>query len=252
MIDSDAKELIQALVTTKISSGKTTDALLGGANGLTMLLHGGPGTGKSFTGESIAEFAEKPLLRATLGEMMHSDTLQVESYLKTVFSLAALWDCVVLLESADMLLERNSSSDLSKAALVSTLLHVWECHQGILILTTSKSDIVFSESFKSRIQFSLHYGPLTLTQRHKIWRNSLRKLKHADGKRVEYDDILDHLDDLARPEMNGREIQHTIATAQHLARHRRKKMCYSHLKHVLDVSGRFDKHLQDIRGADKA
>ena len=252
MIDSDAKELIQALVTIKTSSDKATDVVGGSADGLTMLLHGGPGTGKSFTGESIAEFAEKPLLRATLGEMMHNDGLRAESYLKTVFSLAALWDCVVLLESADMLLERNTSSDLPKAALLSTLLHVWECHKGILILTTSKSDIVFSDSLKSRIQFSLHYGPLTLTQRHKIWRNALRKLKHADGRRVEYDDVLDHLDDLARPEMNGREIQHTIATAQHLARHRRKKMSYSHLKHVLEVSGRFDKYLQDSRGGDKA
>jgi MoxR-like ATPase len=35
--------------------------IVGKGNGLILLLHGGPGTGKTLTAESIAEVAEKPL-----------------------------------------------------------------------------------------------------------------------------------------------------------------------------------------------
>jgi hypothetical protein len=54
------KELITALVSKQISSSKSTDVIAGKGNGLILLLHGGPGTGKT---EGVAELAKKPLYR---------------------------------------------------------------------------------------------------------------------------------------------------------------------------------------------
>jgi Cdc6-like AAA superfamily ATPase len=57
------KELITALVSKQISSSKSTDVIAGKGNGLILLLHGGPGTGKTLTAEGVAELAKKPLYR---------------------------------------------------------------------------------------------------------------------------------------------------------------------------------------------
>ena len=45
-----------------------TDFMDGKGEGLIVLLHGGPGTGKTLTAESIAELVERPLYRVTTTE----------------------------------------------------------------------------------------------------------------------------------------------------------------------------------------
>jgi SpoVK/Ycf46/Vps4 family AAA+-type ATPase len=51
VIDPDTKELIIALITNKIEADRGTDLIAGKGNGLVILLHGGPGTGKTLTAE---------------------------------------------------------------------------------------------------------------------------------------------------------------------------------------------------------
>ena len=63
VLDRKTKELITALVSKQISAAKSTDVVSGKGNGLILLLHGGPGTGKTLTAEGVAEIAEKPLYR---------------------------------------------------------------------------------------------------------------------------------------------------------------------------------------------
>lgn len=66
----ETKELIQAVVT---AHGQKTsiapDIIEGKGQGLLILLHGGPGTGKTLTAESIAEEQERPLYRVTCGDI---------------------------------------------------------------------------------------------------------------------------------------------------------------------------------------
>jgi hypothetical protein len=45
------------------------DIIAGKGQGLLILLHGGPGTGKTLTAESIAETQERPLYRVTCGDI---------------------------------------------------------------------------------------------------------------------------------------------------------------------------------------
>lgn len=59
------KDLIRALVSNQIASELRTYLIEGKVNGLILLLHGSPGTGKALTAESVAEIAEKPLYRVT-------------------------------------------------------------------------------------------------------------------------------------------------------------------------------------------
>ena len=69
VVDHETKELVQALVTNQVAMEKGTDIIDSKGNGLILLLHGGPGTGKTFTAESVAEIAEKPLFRVTCGDI---------------------------------------------------------------------------------------------------------------------------------------------------------------------------------------
>jgi hypothetical protein len=64
---------------------------------------------------------------------------------------------------------------------------------------------------------------------------------------MDFEDIMDHVDDLSQVEMNGREIRNAITTARQLAQFKDKALCYSHLKHVIRVSGKFSKYLKDLR-----
>ena len=92
VVDQETKELVQALVMKQLVAEKSTDLIHGKGNGLILLLHGGPGTGKTFTAEGVAEFAEKPLLRVTCGDV-GTVAQVVEKRLQSSFHLGKIWDC---------------------------------------------------------------------------------------------------------------------------------------------------------------
>jgi hypothetical protein len=136
--------------------------------------------------------------------------------------------------------------DLNRNALVSVFLRALEYYNGILILTSNRVG-TFDEAFKSRIQLALHYENLTMSQRRKIWQNFVNRLRTFDEPNIDFDDLTDHIDDLSKEDMNGREIRNAITTARQLALFKGTPFCYSHLKHVIGVSGKFGKYLRDLR-----
>lgn len=94
--DHKTKELVQAVVMKQLNATQATDFVTGKGNGLIMLLHGAPGTGKTFTAEGVAEFAEKPLLRVTCGDV-GTEAETVDKRLRGTFMLGKMWDCGMIL-----------------------------------------------------------------------------------------------------------------------------------------------------------
>lgn len=138
VLPSQTKELVRALVTVRTSqsgvkqglglTGKREDIISGKGSGLIMLLHGGPGTGKTLTAgikstwphcakltyisleryhikamismlneelkylHSVAEIAEMPLYRVTCGDI-GTNADAVEKYLNNVLYLGKTWNC---------------------------------------------------------------------------------------------------------------------------------------------------------------
>ena len=246
VVDRKAKDLIQALVSDQLAAEVSTDLIAGKGNGLILLLHGSPGTGKTLTAESVAELAEKPLYRVTCGDV-GTKAEDVEKYLESVFHLGKLWDCVVLLDEADIFLEQRSLEDLQRNALVSVFLRVLEYYEGILILTSNRVGI-FDEAFKSRIQLALHYPILGPYQRLRIWENFFDRLESFQDKSIDIADLRDHLEDLKEDKMNGRQIRNVITTARQYAKWKKVTLTYEHLRDVINVSGRFDKYLDKLNG----
>ncbi|KAK4201930.1 hypothetical protein QBC40DRAFT_48233 [Triangularia verruculosa] len=243
--DTKTKDLIRALVTTQVAAEKGTDIIKGKGKGLILLMHGAPGTGKTFTAEAVAEITEKPLYRVTCGDV-GTKPEDVEKYLESVLYLGKIWGCIVLLDEAEVFLEQRGLADLNRNALVSVFLRVLEYYDGILILTSNRVG-TFDEAFKSRIHLAIHYDNLNVPQRRRIWRNFLARLKDIDGESIDFEDINDNLGEFARMEMNGRSIRNAITTARQLAKHKKEVVNSSHLQHVIEVASRFDDYIKKVR-----
>lgn len=250
-----SKDLIRALVTVRSSqrgirqglgvAGKRIDIISGKGNGLIMLLHGGPGTGKTITAESVAEIAEMPLYRVTCGDIGTS-VEAVEKYLNAVLFLGTTWNCVLLLDEADVFLEERSMSDLQRNSLVSVFLRILEYYDGILILTSNRVG-TFDEAFKSRIQIALHYENLNRAARKKVWQNFLDMLEE-DEEDVNFDEIKLHLDELAGNVLNGRQIRNVLTTARQWAIHLSERLDWKHLERALAVSSDFNEYISRMQG----
>ncbi|PNP50397.1 hypothetical protein THARTR1_08924 [Trichoderma harzianum] len=247
VIDQGTKSMIQAVVTNQLHASQNTDLIRGKGNGLFILLHGGPGTGKTLTAERYFRI-----------KMMH-----INLYLEIVLHLGKTWGCVVLLDEVDVFLQQRELYNLERNALVSVFLRVLEYYDGILILTSNRVGI-FDEAFKSRIQLSLRYKSLDRSQRLQIWINFLKRLEQLENERlnaerrgdkkdgtmlgygINIDEIRDKVGELADEGMNGRQIRNTISTARQLAMYQRKKLGYEHIQAVIDEANKFDEYLLEL------
>lgn len=172
----------------------------------------------------------------------------MKKYLESVLHLRKIWGCVVLLDEADVFLEQRGLEDLERNALISVFFCVLEYYEGILVLTSNRVD-TFDEVFKSRIQLALHYPIPGPHQRMRIWENFINRLEsfNEDG-RIDIADLRDHLNDLKNEKMNGRQIRNAITTARQYAGWKGITLTNVHLKDVIEVSGRFDKYLDQLNG----
>lgn len=239
VMEPSTKELIKALVTSQIDPSQATELMSDKGNGLIILLHGGPGTGKTLTAESVAEYTKKPLYRITSGDIGTTPS-EVEKYLDVVLDLGRRWDCVVLLDEAEVFLQARTLTDLARNTLVSVFLRVLEYFQGILILTSNRV-ATFDEAFKSRIQLALHYEPLGRTQRKKVWQNFINRLEKVAGSTVDTDDLHENVDKLS--EVN---IRNAMTTARQLAMFKKQRMDFEILNYIIGVSQKFDKYLSQV------
>jgi hypothetical protein len=256
VLPEDTKHLVKAMVTVRASTIKSKrekdqesyrvfDVISGKGNGLIMLFHGSPGTGKTLTAESVAEMAEMPLYPITCGDI-GTEPEKVEQYLQLVFMLGKRWNCVLLLDEADVFLEERSMTDLQRNSLVSIFLRMLEYYEGILILTSNRVGS-FDEAFRSRINIALHYEDLNARSRKQIWSNFLERLELTDeGDNAHR--IRDRVDELARHNINGREIRNALSTARQLASYEGVKMDWEHLQLAIKTANDFGKYLKEVHG----
>uniref|UniRef100_A0A093VS44 Proteasome-activating nucleotidase n=1 Tax=Talaromyces marneffei PM1 TaxID=1077442 RepID=A0A093VS44_TALMA len=245
VLQHSKKELIKALVTVHTISAKSTDIIEGKGNALIMLLHGGPGTGKTLTAESVAELTRKPLYRVTCGDI-GTNAEEVEKYLESVLLIGTIWGCVVLLDEADVFLEERRETDLQRNALVSVFLRVLEYYDGILILTSNRIG-TFDSAFKSRFQLAIHYPALNVEGRYEIWLNFINGLSKTNPD-VKIDDLKSHIQELAADKLNGREIRNIVRTSLQLAHFRQTTLDYQHFQQVIGVAKEFERHIDETRG----
>lgn len=197
------------------------DLVRGKGQGLIILLHGAPGVGKTCTAETVADLVHKPLYPITCGDL-GSTAKEVEENLKQHFTLASRWDCVMLLDEADVFLAKRKSEDLQRNSIVSVFLRIMEYYKGLLFLTTNRVG-TFDEAFKSRVHISLFYADFDQRTAIKVWKTFIRQTKEAIKKKgrehfkVKSEEILqfaeEHWEENPKARWNGRQIRNAFHTA---------------------------------------
>lgn len=238
VLPSESKDLVRALVashTARKERDDFDDIVKGKGKGLIFVLHGPPGVGKTLTAETVAEYTKRPLYVISSGEL-GTDSTHLEKALGRALELATIWKAVLLIDEADVFLERRGLHDLERNALVSIFLRVLEYYQGILFLTSNRISS-FDDAFKSRIHVPLQFEPLDIAARKQVWSVFLVK---ADGQ---HQLSMGDIEILAKEDLNGRQIKSVIRTAKSLAQFQRRTLDISQLQQVIKIHKDFDKAL---------
>ncbi|KAF2730213.1 P-loop containing nucleoside triphosphate hydrolase protein [Polyplosphaeria fusca] len=240
------------------------DYIRGKGEGQIILLHGPPGTGKTLTAESVAEYTQRPLLSITASDLGH-DPEKLERNLLHFFRNANKWDAIVLLDEADVYLERRSAHDLRRNSIVSVFLRALDYFQGILFLTTNRVGS-FDEAFISRIHVQIGYEPLDDSSREQIWMNHFKKLdahhRHG-GRRIEYSlrakEFAQTSQKLKDLKWNGREIRNAFQTGVTLACYEARQngekvptLTEDHLSQVVAMSTNFKEYMKATLQSDES
>ncbi|PGH33682.1 hypothetical protein GX50_03509 [[Emmonsia] crescens] len=244
VLPENQKSIVKALVESHTfhAAENIDDVIQGKGRGLVAVLHGPPGTGKTLTAEGIAELLQRPLYMVSAGEL-GTDSRTLEGELNKILDIAHSWGAVLLLDEADVFLEKRTIHDIHRNALVSIFLRLLEYFQGILFLTTNRVE-TFDDAFQSRIHVALRYGELTLKAKRTVWKMFLDKVRVKEGVAVVPFTEADY-ESLARHNLNGRQIKNSVRTAQALALNEKTPLSMEHISRVLDVAETFD---QDLKG----
>ena len=244
VLPDNQKSIVKALVSSHAfhPSKSIDDIISGKGRGLCCVLHGPPGTGKTLTAEGIADLLKCPLYMVSAGDL-GTDPRNLEKELQNILDIAHSWGAILLLDEADVFLEKRSIHDIHRNALVSIFLRLLEYFQGILFLTTNRVE-TFDEAFVSRIHLSLRYEELSTKARHRVWKLFLEKVRSTEGVEIAKITESDYID-LARRDVNGRQIKNLVRAAQALALHEAKPLSMVHIKRVIDVAETF---VRDLKG----
>ena len=136
------------------------DLVLAGARGLTVLFHGGPGTGKTLVAGLVARETGRDLFRVDLAHTVSKWLGETEKHLAQVFDAAEDGRAILLFDEADSLFGKRtdirSSSDRYANLQVNYLLQRLDSFEGVAILTTnfvSAVDAAFSRRVSLRLEF---------------------------------------------------------------------------------------------------
>lgn len=235
------------------------DFVAGKGEGKIFLLHGKPGVGKTYTAECIAAYTKRPLLSLTISDIGTVPS-EAETKLNHLFTRAKQWNAILLIDEADIYMERRENQDLTRNSLVSAFLRAMENCQSILFLTTNRVGS-FDDAFVSRIHVSLYYPDFTEDDRLKVWKTFFDKLAR-DRKNV-MDVPAETILYTTEPEVkglkwNGREIRNAFQTAVALAdfdganEDGKIVLRKTHIQQIVHMSQEFKDYLKQLHRGDEA
>ncbi|HCD7970241.1 TPA: AAA family ATPase [Citrobacter amalonaticus] len=165
VLPEDHRDLLNIL-TTDISAF-TSDIVEGKSAGNIIMCVGSPGLGKTLTAEVYAEVIERPLYSIHAGAL-GTNADDIEKNLRTILTRAKRWNCVLLLDEADVFVMQRGAS-LTQNAIVAEFLRTLEYFDGLMFMTSNRgSDI--DEAIIPRCAAIIHYDVPEKSDAQKIWK----------------------------------------------------------------------------------
>ncbi|KAF4484031.1 hypothetical protein CGGC5_v008297 [Colletotrichum fructicola Nara gc5] len=170
------------------------------------------------------------------------------------------WGAVLLIDEADVFMERRTTSDLVRNSLVAGFLRALEFYDGILFLTTNRVGS-FDDAFISRIHIQLYYPDFSNDERQRVWKTFIDKLARERGDTIRLTiDAKEYIESTRKQGLkwNGREIRNAFQTAVALAEYEADKdsegrimVKDDHLRAVVELSKDFKGYLNDLHRKDE-
>jgi hypothetical protein len=132
------------------------------------------------------------------------EAAKLEGQLSRIFKTTNHWSAILLLDEADVFLERRSPNNLTRNGLVSVFLRKLEYCQGIMFLTTNRVS-QFDDAILSRTHLVLRYDDLNNDARKQAWGNFLSRAITSSGEAKVTDE---ELGQLASNKFNGRQVSY--------------------------------------------
>lgn len=158
--------------------------------GITALLHGAPGTGKTEIVKQIAKETNRELMKVEISQSKSMWFGESEKVIKRIFTdyNSFAKDCarmpILFFNEADAIISKrkalgNSNVSQTENAIQNILLEELENFEGILIATTNLANNLDS-AFERRFLFKVQFQKPNASIRAKIWKSKLSFLKIKD------------------------------------------------------------------------
>ena len=174
------------------------------------LAYGAPGTGKTMTGEALAEFLGRPLYIVNSMDLgLHTSLF--EANFKNVIERTARWNSVTVIDEAESILRsRDLEAIDSNIRITAVLRNLEGLERGIIWFTTNRPfDIDIA--IESRIRAMFFFKFPDEAKRRKIWEVTMPSELPIDGMNETI------LNEITSIQLDGREIKNAIQNAADMA-----------------------------------
>jgi SpoVK/Ycf46/Vps4 family AAA+-type ATPase len=176
--------------------------------GITVLLHGAPGTGKSLAAQALGYEVGRPLKVVNCGELLSKWVGESTKNIDAIFEESRNSDAILVFDEAEGLFgsrtTMSTSTDRYANVDVGVLLYHIERFPGIIILTTNLIENI-DKAFFRRLRFVLHFETPPTRLRARLW-------KILIPQETPLSDDIDY-EALSRQEMTGGNIKSCIFRA---------------------------------------
>lgn len=142
--------------------------------GLSVLLQGAPGTGKTLSAHAIAGELNRPLLPIAMPAILSKWVGEAERNLDAAFRDARAEGALLFLDEADSLLRARGEGRASRHddSLVNTLLQRLEQHDDLVLMATNRAELLDSALMR-RLTWCVFFAAPGPEERAAIWRQHL-------------------------------------------------------------------------------
>ena len=186
--------------------------------GLTALLSGSPGTGKTMAAQVIAADLQLDLFRIDLARVVSKYIGETAKHLSDIFSRASRMSAILLFDEADALFAKRTqvkdSHDRYANADTSYLLELLEEFRGLALLTTNKRGNI-DPAFYRRLRYVYEFPKPGAKERLEIWQRLVGEL-YGDQTRAALAATLQKLAD--EMPISPAQIKATVLASAFIAR----------------------------------
>lgn len=163
---------------TEHSNKRLTDLSPFKGDNVNILLHGPPGSGKTITAETLAEYKKVPVCFISAG-MLGSDLKKFEEKLQKFLNLANRWNAICLIDEADVFFHKRGDN-INLNSIVSIMLTTIEQFNGIIMLTTNTINN-FDDASLSRMMHIIKYEAFNENERLNLWKKYINQTDFPDN-----------------------------------------------------------------------